>query len=337
VTPTRERAKRVAKIGVSVALFVVAVMVIGPHRIIDAISDASLTSLLGAGTLVVVSTGLLLFRWIVMTRTEVPAPVARHVRIYLYANFLNSFTPGNVGGDVYRLARLRVDARRPAAPLECVLRERVLGLLAYLVGLTLAVPTWAMSGGRVPRAFWIASACSAAAALAILLMPRAISPVLRHRSLNERPRFRRAIEFVQRVSVLSHGSRPGVLTLLSMLSWAAWVSAVTVVGHGLGLALPWPAVATVATLTELVRLVPLTFQGVGVRESAFAALAALSGSSTGAGFATATVAYLLLSLTLLLSGPLSWVTSLFQTSLSNEFRDTGQVPPGSTESNASRT
>jgi uncharacterized membrane protein YbhN (UPF0104 family) len=333
----RTQVKQVGKVVISGGLCVVAVAVVGPHRVLAAFGDIDASSLVTASLLVAVSMTLLMVRWIVMVRPDAPAPIATHVRVYLYANFLNSFTPANVGGDVYRLARLRSAASRPAALLECILRERVLGMLAYLVGLTLVVPLWSASARDIPPVYWMAAAAALLGAAAILLLPRVIPVIARWAPLRERPRLARVVAFVYRVSLLDHGPGRVALVLLSMLSWLAWVCAVAVVGHGLGLGLGLPAVAAIATLTELARLIPLTFQGVGVRESTFALLVGIAGAAPGTGFAVATVAYLLLTLALLASGPLSWLVGLLPSARPRTDEDLGQGAPPSTESKASST
>src|SRR6185369_9697683 len=51
---------------------------------------------------------------------------------YLYANLLNSVSPGNIGGDVYRFFAFRTAERNGAALVALLVRERLLGLASML-------------------------------------------------------------------------------------------------------------------------------------------------------------------------------------------------------------
>lgn len=98
--------------------------------------------------------------------------------------------------------------------------------------------------------------------------------------------------------------------LLSFAALAIWIAAVNVVATSLGLGLTLTMLGMVVILTELVRLVPISFQGIGVRELTFAFLAHLAGAEMETGFLVGTLAYLALSISLILSGAAAWMLSL---------------------------
>ena len=62
-------------------------------------------------------------------------------------------------------------------------------------------------------------------------------------------------------------------------------------------------------MAELVRLIPLTAQGIGVREGTFAMAFVLVGQSAESGFAVGVIAYLLVSLADVLIGFIGWFWS----------------------------
>ncbi|MEO0248899.1 MAG: hypothetical protein ABIN58_05020, partial [candidate division WOR-3 bacterium] len=82
--------------------------------------------------------------------------------------------------------------------------------------------------------------------------------------------------------------------------------AVRIIALDLGLDVSWSALGTVAILVELIRLVPITLQGVGVREGSFAYLFKSLGESPETGFALGLVSYLALSMAVGLFGFLGW-------------------------------
>jgi len=88
----------------------------------------------------------------------------------------------------------------------------------------------------------------------------------------------------------------------SLLALALWIAAVQFVAAWLGLDVPWHVLLAIATATELIRIVPITIQGLGLREGAYAALFGLSGYAPEMGFVLGAAAYLALSVALVLSG-----------------------------------
>jgi uncharacterized membrane protein YbhN (UPF0104 family) len=290
----------------TVVVVAFALYTIGPAQVGRALSHADLRTSAIALLLISVSIGLLYARWYAMLRPLSLASAREHARIYLWATFLNSFTPANVGGDVYRVAALAGPSASRTSLVGLLLRERVLGLLGYLIGFVGAVLV-SRAQGPVDRVFAVGAVAAGIAAIAVLQLPRLLPLLGRNRLVRHRPWPSRAIAFAARSTHLGEGNRPALLIAISLAAWLAWAGAVAVVGTALGLHLGLAAVAAVASLSELVRLVPVTLQGIGVRESAFAVLATSAGSTPEAAFATATLAYLLLTVVLLACAPASWL------------------------------
>ena len=105
-------------------------------------------------------------------------------------------------------------------------------------------------------------------------------------------------------SAISSASLRDYAVLLgwSLFALGLWIACVQFVAIRLGLDLAWTFLAAVVTATELVRLLPVTVQGLGLREGAFAALFGVSGYSPESGFVLGAVAYLALSAALVLTG-----------------------------------
>ena len=98
----------------------------------------------------------------------------------------------------------------------------------------------------------------------------------------------------------------GILLGLSFMSLALWVTAIGSIADDVGLEIPWLMLAAIAILVEIVRLVPVSVQGIGVREGMFSLFASFVGASAEAGFIVAAVSYLALSAALLVAGLASW-------------------------------
>jgi hypothetical protein len=90
---------------------------------------------------------------------------------------------------------------------------------------------------------------------------------------------------------MAHLSR---LVGLSLLGVYVWVLTVQMVAHHLGLQVSWLLLGMIVVLVELIRLVPISVQGIGVREGAYAYLFAMIGESSENGFLVGTISYLAL-------------------------------------------
>lgn len=215
---------------------------------------------------------------------------------YLYANLLSAVSPGSLGGDVYRFFAFRTPERGGATLIGVLVRERLLGLTSMLIGLLAGVVVMefyaAYTGREVARVFGLAAACG----LVILsLLPR----LLPYAPIPERWRG-------PAQAALSAGiSRAGAGLLgWSLLALVLWVAAAHYVADRLGIEIALPLLVTVVTAVELVRIVPITVQGVGLREGVFATLFGLFGYPPENGFVLGAVAYVALSVALIASGAL---------------------------------
>lgn len=215
---------------------------------------------------------------------------------YLYANLLNAISPGNLGGDVYRFLAFRTAQRSDLALVAVLVRERLLGLASMLIGLLAGVAGMELARISAGQGIWRTLGLASAIGLAALLM----LPWLLRR-IPVPTRWRSRVE-----AAIATGTARNTAALLawSLLALVLWIAAVQLVATQLGLDLPWHVLLAIVTAAELVRIVPVTIQGLGLREGTFAALLALSGYAPESGFVLGAVAYLALSAALVLTGAL---------------------------------
>jgi uncharacterized protein (TIRG00374 family) len=80
------------------------------------------------------------FKWkILLSANHLNVTLKRVVSIYLESNFLGSFTPGNLGGDAYRIIALR-DHGQSSTVLSTVIIERIIGLLSLIIYILITLP-----------------------------------------------------------------------------------------------------------------------------------------------------------------------------------------------------
>jgi glycosyltransferase 2 family protein len=240
--------------------------------------------------------------------------------VALRANIWNAFTPANIGGDAYRLVAHARSGGSAAAAMAALVRERLLGLLVYLAGYCGSWAWWfsGSTGGACPWSkvdvthggglFMIAAAVTGSIALILLA---AIAWTMHMGMIHtEGPRsestwsIRGILNSISAPIPLLHLI---TILLLSVAGLALWVSAVGVIAADMGSQVPLPALAAIVILIELARLLPVSLQGIGVREGAFAVCFGWIGAGEESGFVLGGISYLALSLAMIIVGSIGWL------------------------------
>jgi uncharacterized protein (TIRG00374 family) len=287
---------------VSIALLALAIYLLDWKRLGLALESINPWVFAAAVMLALSLVPVLGVRWYFMVRGLVPLPLRTHLHYYLYATFLNSFTPANLGGDVYRVLILSTGGATKISLTVEVVRERLIGLLSYLVGYLICLTTTAVTG-PAPGIFVYIGYLILAAVAGIL-----IAPFILHRHVLEfswiarRARLRKWLEHLgQAISFRSWNDFIRLMTL-SFVALALWITTVQLISVALGLKLSWFALGLTVILTEIVRLLPITVQGIGLREGSFAVLLSQMGCPASTAFILGAVSYLALSCSILLCG-----------------------------------
>jgi uncharacterized membrane protein YbhN (UPF0104 family) len=214
-------------------------------------------------------------RWRLLARLQgFGGPFRRYAAYYFIGMFFNLFLPTSVGGDVMRGwylsacegAALPEERRRTAAFLS-VLADRVNGLVALIA---LAGAAALFCPAVLPA--WIAWTVAALVAGAILGL--ASSPWLA-RLAAMHPHLR-----LVAAAVAVYWRRPWTLaaaTTLSVVVQALNAVVMWMMGEALGLPVPPAFYGVLAPLTALLTLLPISLNGVGLREAAAVLLLAALG------------------------------------------------------------
>ena len=187
--------------------------------------------------------------------------------------FFNSVLPGVMGGDVIRAFWAARDApqARPAAVVS-ILLERVLGLTAtVLLGAALILPRWnELNQHPVTQAGALAFVTVAGlllVMLAVLATPYSSRLLAGNHSSGWR---KAAAEGAQACHVcLTHPVGAGVGLLLSLISQAFLVTLFFTVAEAMALPADFWQLASVLPMVAMVTVLPITWNGLGLREAAF--------------------------------------------------------------------
>jgi hypothetical protein len=194
------------------------------------------------------------YRWQILARAlGFEDRLRTFLRLYLVGMFFNLFLPTSVGGDVVKAWLLAGGKGRRWRAMVTVLSERFSGLLALLLIAALAtLPSFTLLPPWMILLAWGALGGAAGGMVAL--------PLLAGRS--ERLRL-----VAEGVGVYrGHLKRWLIAFGLSLLVQALSIAQVALLGVALGLDLPLQAYAVVVPMVSLLTMLPVSVNGVGVRE-----------------------------------------------------------------------
>jgi len=240
-------------------------------------------------------------RWMVVLKPKgLDLPLPRLFYFYLVGIFFSSFLPTSIGGDFVRIVGIAHQTGRKSDALASVVIERVLGLVALLPIAALSLPfiltevrEWkviGISGGGVVLII----------AGFVLLLQRPVAskifalfdPLFNH---FERIRLRQRLErFYEAVVAYSeHKAEVFTAGLLSLLARFLWVLACMFVAISIDLRVAFAVFLLVVPVVEMVRMIPISLSGIGLREAAFVVLLRQFGVEDSLSFTMAILLYLL--------------------------------------------
>jgi uncharacterized membrane protein YbhN (UPF0104 family) len=236
--------------------------------------------LIVGGAATVIQTAISAWKWLILVeRRNSSIRFSELMRIYLAANFVNLFTPSFIGGDAYRTAKLRNISGGVGRAFSTVIVDRITGLIALIFlagigaislfiehdrlifdGAYLALLTLAGAGGlmflKATLARWPATSAPAIRAIAEEIL-QAIQP----------------------------GRTLVICLALSLLFQANVIVINWIYGSALGLSATFQQLVLIVPLVYLLEMVPLSINGIGLREGGFALLFTVAGLPSEQGLA----------------------------------------------------
>lgn len=242
------------------------------------------------------------FRWSILVRSlGVQVPFGRLFYLYMAGTFFNTFLPTGIGGDVVKIIDLAPESGGARA-FSTVLADRLTGILgSSLIALIVAL----FDPMDVPPALVaLIVFISGGILLATLLLTqqRLIDRVMRHvpgwSKLLSKGKIRRVYEALTSYSI-------GVIvrsTLISLPFTLTVIASQYALARGLGLQVPVQYFALFIPMTALVQMIPISFNGLGVREGTYQALFGTVGVAGEQAVAMSLMYYVLRVVTGLIGG-----------------------------------
>jgi uncharacterized membrane protein YbhN (UPF0104 family) len=276
-SPLRRWLLLAARILVSVALLAILFRRMDTGALWSGAKHASAPWLLVALALYFGSVLASTWRWrLLLDAQGVHVPRTTLLSSYLVANFFNNFLPSNIGGDVVRISDTAGRARSKTLATTVVLVDRGLGLL----GLVLIAALGATVVGRLqghepspiwPSWLWASLLVAAAVAAPAVMAPAGFGRLLRPLSVLHPTWVGERIEKL--TSALARfRDRPGALAgcfVGAVLVQAILIAYHLAVVHALHVPVGVWDLAVIVPISFVVQMVPVSLNGLGVREAAF--------------------------------------------------------------------
>ncbi|MFO7654714.1 MAG: lysylphosphatidylglycerol synthase transmembrane domain-containing protein [Candidatus Krumholzibacteriia bacterium] len=257
--------------------------------------------------------GALQWIWL-LRRAGLATPAAEIRRLYFIGLFFNNFLPANVGGDAYKIVDLGRREQCPARVFCATLLDRLLGLTALTVLAVLAAAAAAAGGHELPPAVVLLAPVLAALILVqALLLSRRVGARLP--LLARRVRLGQVGERLATVATEWQVFRRAPLWLLAVGAFSVGVQFLRILTHivvaaGLGILLTPTQVLQLFVLIPLLAVsltLPVTINGIGLRESVSATLLVEAGLTAEEAVAVEVAAYVVQVVFSLWGGVLFWL------------------------------
>lgn len=231
-------------------------------------------------------------RWAqVLQALALPADLPPLLSHTFAGQFVSNFLPSTVGGDILRVARLSAaNGRRPASAASVVI-ERLTGffVLPFITLVALFGNRSLLHLGTATRLALTLSLVTLAALAAILLATGS-------RWLDDRFAGRSWLGFLDAVHVGLNRLRRNPASLLAVVVSAlayqlSVVMAAWLAGHALGIQVGWSAMMAFVPVVAIAQVLPLSVNGLGLREAALVLLLAPLGVPTGQAVALGLLLY----------------------------------------------
>lgn len=275
-----------------------------PERFLHTFASANYSWIALALTVYLFAQSIGAVRWTILARPlGIATPFKDLVKYYLIGMFFNLFAPGTVGGDVSRVYNLVRDEAAHAKgravttmhAAMSVLMDRAIGMVVLVwLGATalLLFPQYAVPPTVRMVTFLLASGF----AVAVLLTPllRRLLPEDGHTIVVKVRLLFRSYRMQWRALAAA-----GVLSIVIHLI-QAWMH--VVMGRALGLELPFTFCLIVYPLVGTFASIPVSLNGLGLREGGYIYLLAVIGIGTEKGIAFGLLLFLIVALDSLIGG-----------------------------------
>lgn len=276
------------------------------ERFIDTFASAKFSYIALALAVYLLSQGASAVRWTALARPlGIKTPFSDMLRFYLIGMFFNLFAPGTVGGDVSRVYYLVKDEEAQAKGRSVTTVHAAVSVLMDR-GIGMVVLVWVGAAGLLLFPHYAVPAAARSATLLLAFgfcVAAALTPLLRRVLAEDGHPLAVKLRLALR-SYRMHWRALGTAALLSLVVHLiqAWMH--VVMGLALGLNLPFSFCLIAYPLVGTFSAIPISVNGLGLREGGYVFLLAVIGIGTEKSVAFGLLLFLIVALDSLLGGVL---------------------------------
>lgn len=293
---------RVLRILISLVVLIIVIASVGVERLWTVLASVNLGWFLVALAIHFSGVVIRTFRWAILVKSlEVHVSFGRLFYLYMAGTFFNTFLPTGIGGDVVKIIDLAPESGGARA-FSTVFADRLTGILGTsLIALCVAI----VDPADVPPpvvALVIVVTGGILLATLLLTQRKLIDQVMRHvpgwSKLLGKAKVRKIYEALTSYSLGAIARS----TLVSLPFTLTLIASQYTLALSLGMKVPVQYFALFIPLTALVQMLPISFNGLGVREVTFQALFSTVGVAGEQAVALSLLYYILRVITGLIGG-----------------------------------
>ena len=298
------------KIFSSIALFTLALYLLDINKMISILNGYSTINLIFAILVNIFMYILLSVRWHLIIKKQTEFLLIRNISIYLKGTYYSFFTPSNIGGDIYRYFKYK--KIKKILLISLLILERLIGFLTYIIFYILSFVIIFFMGNKISlsHGYYLIPFLLSTSLLLIIIT------YLKFNFINNL--YNKII--IKIINILNLKTKINInyfnlrfspehdwngIIVFSILSFILVVFGFQIISIGLGVKIPITHTILVLTLVEIIRFIPITVQGIGLREGSYALLMTHLGHNSEEVYLVALFAYLAISLAIVICGLIS--------------------------------
>lgn len=274
-----KKIRSILQIALSIALLSYLVWRVGPGDVLADLASINWTWYLPAFFLFMLNLVIRAYRWYILLHTlNERSSFLYLVYLYFVGFFANNFIPSGFGGDVVKVVSLRQTYGKGTEALSSVVMDRLTGLLGSALIALVALIWNAISHTtniELPTALWVAIFLLGIGIPGSFAILRWLNPVdwftKRIPKIKKIPKFNKVEELaetVQRYPLKAIGR-----SLLTSLPFTLILIIIQYsIARALGVNLPIAIFSLFVPIISIINLLPISFNGLGVREGVYSAL-----------------------------------------------------------------
>ena len=231
-------------------------------------------------------------RWAILAAPAAATIGWREFRDAFLAQMISLLTPAAVGADAYRVAIAGDREGGRARAMGLVLFERIVGVAVYAY-VFLAAFAAKVAFAPAGPVFTLSAMIFAGFGLAFIIFLLASRLFARKLAAWFKRRQYAKIAATLEAATIVAPSRLVLAIAFSLLATGTWLTSIAILGFAVNVGLTAADLTMAGIVTEFSRLLPISIQGIGVREATFASLAREAGGDPNAALVASATAYVL--------------------------------------------